>query len=104
MTFKKTAETLYPNATTLKREYYTNPNILEEEYDKIFSVNWVCAGRTSDFQENSQYQVLNIGGESVIILKDDQGKLKAFYNVCRHRGTRICNNSCLLYTSDAADE
>ena len=93
MTFKKTAETLSPNATTLKREYYTNPNILEEEYEKIFSVNWVCAGRISDFQENSQYQVLNIGRESVIILRDDQGELKAFYNVCRHRGTRICNNS-----------
>lgn len=93
MTFKKTAETLRQGANTLSREYYTDPKILDLEYEKIFFKNWLCVGRSSQISENGSYFVQNIGKESVIILRDSTGVLKAFYNVCRHRGTRICEKS-----------
>ena len=90
MTFKKTAETLPHGAHTLERDYYVNPDILQKEYENIFLNNWICAGRLSELSKPGQYKVINMGTESAIILRDEKGKLKALTNVCRHRGTRIC--------------
>ena len=93
MTFRKTAETLKPGAHTLGREYYTSSDILQKEYENLFLNNWICAGRSLDLAENGQYKVINIDTESVIVLRDENGDLKAHFNVCRHRGTRICEKA-----------
>ena len=93
MSFKKTAETLRDGAHTLERDYYVNPQILIKEYDNIFLNNWVCAGRSSELSKNGKYKIVNIGTESAIILRGATGKLRAHANVCRHRGTRICDKS-----------
>ena len=90
MSFKKTSETLSHGAHTLDRDYYMNPDILQKEYENIFLNNWICAGRLSELSKPGQYKVINMGTESAIILRDEEGKLKAHTNVCRHRGTRIC--------------
>jgi len=90
MTFKKTAETLPKGAHTLERDYYVNPSILQREYNNIFFRNWICAGRSSELTEVGQYKLINIDTESVIVLRENNGDLKAHFNVCRHRGTRIC--------------
>ncbi len=91
MSFKKTAETLTRDAHTLDRDFYTSSKIFNQEYKKIFQSQWICAGRSEELTEIGQYKTINIGSESVIILKDEKGIIKAHYNVCRHRGTRICN-------------
>ena len=91
MKFRKTAETLEEGARTLERDYYVNPKILNKEYEKIFLKNWICAGRVSELSNKGKYKVINLGTESAIILRDSSNTLKAFTNVCRHRGTRICN-------------
>ena len=91
MKFRKTAETLEEGARTLERDYYVNPKILKKEYEKIFLKNWICAGRVSELSNKGKYKVINLGTESAIILRDSSNTLKAFTNVCRHRGTRICN-------------
>ena len=93
MTFLKTADTLNPGARTLSRKYYTKKEILKQEYKNIFLNHWICTGRAEDIAKPSHYITLDIGGESVIILRDNKGILKAFFNVCRHRGTRICQNN-----------
>ena len=91
MSFKKTAETLREGAHTLERDYYVNPQILIKEYDNIFLNNWICAGRSSELSKNGEYKTFNMSTESAIILRDSIGNLKAHANVCRHRGTRICD-------------
>ena len=93
MTFKKTAKTLPQGAHTLERKYYVNPDILEKEHDNIFLRNWICAGRSSELSKSGQYKVISLGTESAIVLRDETGNLKAHINVCRHRGTRICEES-----------
>ena len=92
MSFKKTATTLPKGAHTLERDYYVNPDILQKEYKNIFLNNWICAGRTSELSKAGQYKVISVGTESVIILRDANGILRGHTNVCRHRGTRICDN------------
>ena len=58
--------------------------------ENIFTGSWLYCGRCNDIYKAGQYLLINIGNESIIILRDDNNKLQAFYNVCRHRGTRIC--------------
>ncbi|MBF89185.1 MAG: (2Fe-2S)-binding protein [Candidatus Marinimicrobia bacterium] len=93
MIYKKTAETLKKGANSLDRDYYINPEILNNEYENIFLKNWVCAGRTSELINQGKFKVMNLGSESAIILRYSKNELKAFTNICRHRGTRICEKN-----------
>jgi len=93
MIFLKTAETLQSGAKALPVEFYTESAILEREFETIFLEQWICAGRSDELSEKCQYKTVNIGTESVIIFRNDEGELNAFFNVCRHRGTRICIES-----------
>ena len=88
--FRGTTETHTPGARTMPGEYYTSPAILAEEKEKIFSLRWNCAGRASALARAGDFIVRDIAGESIIVLRDRDGTLRAFFNVCRHRGTRIC--------------
>ena len=93
MNFKKTADTLELGAHTLQREYYIDPNILDKEYKSIFQKQWICVGRSNDIKKPGQFITHEIGDESIIIARDKDKGIKAHYNVCRHRGTRICNDA-----------
>jgi Rieske 2Fe-2S family protein len=75
---------------TLPRRYFTDPAILAEESERLFSRQWLCVDREERIANRGEYFVLEIAGESVIILRDQQGTVRAFYNVCRHRGSRLC--------------
>jgi len=88
-TFRKTAETFTVGAKTLPQQYFVSPEVFAREQEKIFSRQWVCAGHQSEIAKAGDYFVREVAGESLIILRDKGGKLRGFYNVCRHRGTRL---------------
>src|SRR4051794_13596796 len=92
-TFHRTVEAYKQGAHTMPREYYTSPDILVEERERIFARHWNCVGRTSQIARPGDYIVRAVAGESLIILRDRDGELRAFFNVCRHRGTRICREA-----------
>jgi Rieske 2Fe-2S family protein len=77
-------------ATTLPARYYTDHHVFDEELERFFCQTWVCAGRVNQIPLPGDYFVRDVAGESVIITRDGSGSLRAFFNVCRHRGTRIC--------------
>jgi len=74
-------------------EYYTSPAILAEERERIFAKQWNCVGRASALAQGGDFIVREIAGESIIVLRDSGGELRAFFNVCRHRGTRLCREA-----------
>lgn len=88
--FVKTVESHRPGARTLPGFYYTSPETFAEERERIFARHWICAGRAADWARG-EYRLVDVAGESVIVLRDRQDALRAFYNVCRHRGTRLCD-------------
>jgi Rieske 2Fe-2S family protein len=90
--FLKTVESYRPGARTLHGRYYTSPEIFAVEQDRIFSRHWICVGRVADFPVAGEYHLVDVAGESLIVLRDQQGTLRALYNVCRHRGTRLCDS------------
>lgn len=89
-TFQRTTATYLPGARTMPGEYYTSPAILAEESERIFARSWNCVGRASALAQPGEYVLRTVAGESLIILRDRAGTLRALFNVCRHRGTRLC--------------
>jgi Rieske 2Fe-2S family protein len=80
--------------STLPGKYYHDPAIYELELENIFSRMWVCVGRAETLPPKpGVYQVVTIGRESVIIVRNRDGVLQAFLNVCRHRGSRLCSEA-----------
>jgi Rieske 2Fe-2S family protein len=74
---------------TLPRAYYTSTSVYREEADRIFARRWVCVGRAEQVAETGDYFLAEVAGESLIVVREGDS-LHAFFNVCRHRGTRLC--------------
>jgi len=79
-----------PSPKTLPARYYTDPGIFRDELERFYFGSWICAGRAPQIPEPGDYFLRDVAGESIIILRNAGGVLRAFYNVCRHRGTRMC--------------
>lgn len=77
--------------TTLPAAYYTDPAMFLRERDRFFADMWVAVARTEDIAAPGDFVVREVAGESIVVTRDSGGALRAFYNVCRHRGTRLCN-------------
>ncbi len=75
----------------LPRRYYNDPLIYREELAKIFSQRWLLACREEEIPEPGDFITIQLGGESIILLCGRDGQLCAHFNVCRHRGTRLCS-------------
>src|SRR6185503_4168768 len=88
--FLKTVESYRQGARTLPGRFYTAPEVLAEEREKIFACHWICVGRNDALAEPGDYFLAEIAGESIIVLRNQSGEVRAFFNVCRHRGTRLC--------------
>jgi len=89
--YHKTATTLIKGAKTLDRKYYTDKNIFDLELKNIFYKNWLCVGRSNEVSKKGDFIKFDLGNESIIIVRDDNNILHGLFNVCRHRGTRICS-------------
>ncbi len=74
----------------LEREFYTDPAIFERDMDRMLLRHWFCAGHMSSIPRAGDYLVVELGSESVIIVRNSDGDIRALLNVCRHRGSRLC--------------
>lgn len=85
--------TLTPSSVfmpTLPGRYYTDPAIFELEKKNIFEKQWMYACRAQDVPTSGTFVRCTIGDESVIVVRGSDHQLRAFLNVCRHRGARLC--------------
>lgn len=80
-------------AKTLPGEYYTSDAIFTAELEGIFSTHWLNVGRASQLKERGEYFLFEVGNESLIILRCHDDVVRALFNVCRHRGTRLCTDT-----------
>jgi Rieske 2Fe-2S family protein len=76
---------------TLPARYYTDAALFRQEIEDFFFGGWICAGRADSIPKPGDYFLREIAGESIIVVRGDSGVVEAFYNVCRHRGTRLCS-------------
>jgi len=75
---------------SLEQRFYTDPEIYQLELDQIVMRNWVFAGHQSQLENAGDFMVFHLANESAIIVRGQDGNIKAFANVCRHRGSLVC--------------
>lgn len=73
-------------------EAFICPEYAKAEHDKLWSKVWQMAGRLEDIPEPGMFLTYNIGDESIIVVRLDEDTLKAYYNVCPHRGRQLINS------------
>jgi len=86
----KPRDAMPQGALTLPAEYYVDVNYFKREMDALFGRMWICAGRTEQVERSGQFFVREVVGESLIVTRSPSAEVRAFYNVCRHRGTKLC--------------
>ncbi len=81
----------WQNGHALPGVLYHNPELYEEEIREIFMKSWLYVGHQSQIPQRGDYFLFEMAGESVILVRDAEGNINALMNVCRHRGSRICD-------------
>jgi Rieske 2Fe-2S family protein len=75
---------------TLAREYFVSDELFAAEHERIFFRSWLLAGHMSQLEKPGSYFLFELEHESVIVVRDHSGEVRAFHNHCRHRGSRLC--------------
>jgi glycine betaine catabolism A len=76
-------------AQTLPGSLFTDPRVYDREVERLFRRSWQCVGREDEIPGPGAFRTYEIGGSGVVVLRNASGELRAFHNVCRHRGTRL---------------
>ena len=92
--FRKTADTFAAAAKTLPQQYFVSDEIFRQEQEQLFSKQWILVGHQSQIVRNGDYFVAEVNRESLIVIRDKNGRIHGFFNVCRHRGTRLKEDAC----------
>ena len=81
-------------ASTLIPDAYTSDEFFALEQKKIFANSWVAVGCLPQVNNKGDILVTKVAGRSILVIRSKEDKLEAFYNVCRHRGSKLLNESC----------
>ncbi len=84
----------YREAGMLPPRVFHDPAVFAFEQDRWFARDWLCVGRAEQAATPGGYFLVRPGGENVIVLRGADGVLRAFYNVCRHRGSTLLEEPC----------
>ena len=82
------------DAYTIPAPWYTDARIAELELQNVFSRTWQSVGRTAQVEKPGQYVTATVAGEPIVAVRGSDGKLRAFYNVCRHHAMTVMNEPC----------
>jgi Rieske 2Fe-2S family protein len=93
-TLPKTRDALARSVKSLPQEYFVSPEVFAREQTEIFSKEWLLVGHQSQLESSGDFFLVTIAGESLIVVRDQKSEVRGFYNVCRHRGTRLKEKAC----------
>jgi Rieske 2Fe-2S family protein len=68
---------------------FTDSGVYEREMERLFLPSWQCLGREDEIARPGSFRTVEVAGSGVVVLRNQKGELRAFHNVCRHRGTRL---------------
>ncbi len=75
---------------TLPTPFYLDPEHHRRELEALWYRHWLCVGRSRDWPQRRDYRLIRIADQEVIVTRDLEGRLRAFHNTCRHRGSILC--------------
>jgi len=85
----RTVDRPLDRARTLPGPLFSDPGVFDLEFERLFRRSWQCIGRENEIARPGSFRTVEVGGSGVVVLRDGGGELRAFHNVCRHRGTRL---------------
>ena len=74
---------------SLEQAFYTSPDVFKADLELIFGRHWINVGVEPDVPEPGDVMTVQIGDTPILIVRDDDMRVRAFHNVCRHRGSRL---------------
>jgi Rieske 2Fe-2S family protein len=78
-------------ARTLPAAWYADETFHRHELQRVFRSDWVCGGVTDELPHVRSWRAITIGGLPVLLVRDAEGELRAFLDVCRHRAAPLCD-------------
>ncbi|MDX2678069.1 MULTISPECIES: aromatic ring-hydroxylating oxygenase subunit alpha [Streptomyces] len=75
---------------TLPGSSYTDPAIFAQEQERIFETMWFCVARASELAKPGAFRTVDVGRESILVTRARDNSIRAYFNVCRHRGAKLC--------------
>lgn len=78
---------------TLPQAFYNDPLMFRIDMDTVFMQQWLFVGMTCEVPGKGDYLTVDIGQNPVLVVRDRDGEVRAFHNVCRHRGSRLCTSA-----------
>jgi Rieske 2Fe-2S family protein len=77
----------------LPRAFYTDPDLFALDMHHFVTAHWHCVGHTSMLPAAGDFFTAELAGESFILVRGEDGQVRALLNVCRHRGSRLCDQA-----------
>jgi choline monooxygenase len=81
-------------ASTIPGPWYVDPRIASLENAMVFAKTWQMVGRREQVESAGQFLTANVAGEPIVVVRGEDGKLRAFYNVCRHHAAAVVTAAC----------
>lgn len=78
---------------TMPRALYTSDLVYRAEIERIWRRDWLFVGHSCELRDPGDFVTFAVGDESLIVIRDHDGRANALWNTCRHRGSLICNSS-----------
>src|SRR5262249_7746040 len=79
---------------SLRREFYCDEAVYQLEIDRIWRQGWLFAGHSCQIPEPGDYFTLDLDTDSIVLIRADDGFVRALHNVCRHRGSLLVSEPC----------
>ena len=75
---------------SLPRPFYVDPDVFRIDMETIWRRDWLFVGHNCELADPGSFLTVEVGDHPVVVVRDLEGKIRAFHNTCRHRGSRIC--------------
>ncbi len=82
------------NAVGLTAEAYTSEEFLQRERQSIFTNRWICVGFGADLPNAGNLFPIEVAGMPIVLVRAPQGEIRAFHNICSHRGLQLVTKPC----------
>jgi glycine betaine catabolism A len=89
--FRSASDIYRQGSTTMPAAAFTSDAVFQAERERVFSKLWVCVGREEDVADPGDFIHVQPAGRSILVTRDEEGRLNGLYNACRHRGARLCD-------------
>lgn len=84
----------FAEASTIPASWYTSEERADLERKRVFGNTWLCTGRVDQVAQPGQFFTIEVAQEPLLIVRGEDGVLRGFFNVCRHRAARVATAEC----------